>query len=70
MKIDYTTSDGTAIAGNDYVATSGTLTLVAGLTSKTFTVPILGDLLDEPNETFRVTLSNGINVNLADVRES
>lgn len=64
VMVDYATADGTALAASDYTATFGTLTLVAGLTSKTFTIPILGDLLDEPNETFHLNLSNAINASI------
>src|SRR5947199_608691 len=58
VTVDYSTSDGTATAGSDYTATSGTLTFAAGETSGTFTIPIINDALDEPNETVILTLSN------------
>ncbi|HBL61358.1 MAG TPA: hypothetical protein DDZ80_23890, partial [Cyanobacteria bacterium UBA8803] len=50
----------------DYTATSGTLTFASGETSKTITVPIIGDLLNEDNETFTVNLSNPTNATIAD----
>ncbi|MBE9144651.1 Calx-beta domain-containing protein [Planktothrix mougeotii] len=56
--INYTTSDGNAIAGNDYTPTSGTLTFAAGQTNQTFTVNIIDDTLVEGNETFNLSLSN------------
>lgn len=43
VTVDYTTSDGTAVAGTDYTATSGTLTFAAGQTSQTIAVPVLFD---------------------------
>ena len=58
VTVDYATSDNTATAGSDYVATSGTLTFAAGESTKTFTVPVIGDLLREGDETFFVNLSN------------
>jgi hypothetical protein len=42
----------------DYFATSGVLTFGAGMMSRTFTVPILNDTLDEPSETVTLTLSS------------
>jgi VCBS repeat-containing protein len=57
--IDYTTSGGTATAGGDYVATTGTLTFTAGgPASQTISVTINGDTTPEPTETFNVTLGN------------
>jgi hypothetical protein len=57
--VSYATSNGTATAGSDYTSTSGTLSWANGDTAnKTFTVPITNDTLDEPNETFTVTLSS------------
>ncbi|HEX6163369.1 MAG TPA: Calx-beta domain-containing protein, partial [Vicinamibacterales bacterium] len=64
VTVDYATANQTASAGSDYAATSGTLTFNAGETSKTLTVSILGDGTSEPNETFRVDLSNA-NANAA-----
>jgi len=58
VSINYATSNGTATAGQDYTATSGTLIFNAIETSKTFTIPIINDSIDEPNETVNITLSN------------
>jgi len=58
VTVNYSTGDGTAIAGSDYTATSGTLTFGAGVTSKTFAIPIVKDTLDESDETVNLTLSN------------
>ncbi len=59
ISVDWTTADGTATAGADYVASSGTATFTAtGAKSQTITIPVIGDLLDEANETFTVNLSN------------
>ena len=58
VTVDYATADGTATAPGDYTATSGTATIPAGQTSATIAVPIIDDSLDEPDETFTVTLSN------------
>ena len=55
---DYATSDGTATAGSDYTATSGTLSFAAGETEKTVSVPVLDDGHDEGSETLTLTLSN------------
>lgn len=58
--VDYATADGSALAGQDYVATSGTVSFAAGETSKTIAVQILGDTVHEANETFTLNLSNPV----------
>ena len=58
LSVDYATADGTAKAGEDYTATSGTMTFEPGEVVKSFAVPILNDALPEPAKSFRVTLSN------------
>ncbi len=56
--VNYATADGTAIAGIDYQAASGSVTFAPGQTSKTVSVLVIGDTLDEPDETFRLALSS------------
>jgi hypothetical protein len=58
--VDYATADGSASAGSDYVATSGTLTFGAGVTTQTVSVPVSPDSLNEADETFTVTLTNPV----------
>ena len=58
VKVDFTTSDGTATTGSDYTSVSGTLTFVDGEISKTFTVPILNNPVYEGKESVILTLSN------------
>jgi hypothetical protein len=57
VTVNYATRDGTAIAGTDYRATSGTLTFTANQTHQTVAVPVLGDTKIEADKTFTVTLS-------------
>ena len=61
MTVTYTTSEGggpsLAVSGTDFVATTGTVTIPQGSISATFTVPVIGDVIDENAETFLVTLS-------------
>ncbi|MBI4238130.1 MAG: FG-GAP repeat protein [Deltaproteobacteria bacterium] len=64
--VDYATSNGTATGGTDYTIVSGSLSFAAGETTKTFNVPILGDTLDEVDETYTATLSNAANATIAD----
>ena len=58
LTVDYATSDGTATAGSDYTATSGTLTFTAGDRSKTVSVAVLDDSHDEGEETLTLRLSD------------
>lgn len=59
VSVDYTTIDGSAVAGSDYTAAAGTLTWAAGDDAdKTFVVPLFEDGLSEGNETVQLVLSN------------
>lgn len=60
VSVDYATTNGTALAGFDYVATRGTLTFGGGVTSRTFTVPIVDDTTAESDETILLGLSNPV----------
>jgi hypothetical protein len=65
VTVDYATSDATATGSIDYRPTSGTLTIPAGATSAVIAVPVVGDTIQEGNETFILTLSNPTNASLA-----
>ncbi len=58
VTVHYTTANGTALAGQDYVAQSGILTFAAGVTQQNILVAVTGDSIVEGNETFTVTLSD------------
>jgi hypothetical protein len=57
-RLDYATADGTARAGQDYAATSGTITFSPGETVQTIAVEVNGDTTVEPNENFFVDVSS------------
>jgi hypothetical protein len=63
--VHYVTADGTALAGHDYVAVSGTLTFPPGQTTQTVLVQTLDDHVSEPAETFFVNLSNPVGATIA-----
>jgi hypothetical protein len=65
VTVNYSTADGTATAGSDYTATSGTLTFPAGTRTRTIGVSVLGDTTTEPNETFTVGLSGAANASIS-----
>ena len=67
ITVDYATANGTATAGQDYTAQSGTLTFPANSTTpQEIRVPILNDAMDEAEEeTFTVRLRNATNATLA-----
>jgi hypothetical protein len=60
--MNYTTLDGSALAGTDYMATNGLLAFNPGVTNQTITVPVIGNTLYESNKMFYVALSNPTNV--------
>src|SRR5262249_40541716 len=58
VTVGYATQDGTALAGKDYVAKTGAVLIPAGQTTATITVSVIGDLIHEDNETFKVNLTS------------
>src|SRR5262245_18603656 len=66
VKVDYKTANGTAIAGSDYNAVSGTLTFAPGQTRATVAVLVPGDTQAELDETFSVRLTSARNATIAD----
>jgi hypothetical protein len=60
ITVGVATEDGTATAGDDYVASSGTVVIPAHATSHDVTLEVIGDLIDEPDETFSVRLGNPV----------
>jgi hypothetical protein len=74
VTVDYATADVTAVAPGDYLAASGTVSFPActllpcppEATLQTVTVAIVGDALDEANETFQLNLTNPVNGTISD----
>ena len=66
VTVGYATADGTATAGADYTAASGTLTFDPGETAKTANVPVLDDVHDDDEETLTLTLSNATGARIRD----
>ena len=66
VTVNYATANGTAVAGSDYTAKSGSLTFPVGTTSLTVKVPVVGDTNDESNESFNLNLSGASGANIAD----
>ena len=66
VTVAYATADGTATAGADYTATSGTLTFAPGETAQTVPVPVLDDAHDDTGETLTLTLSNATGARIRD----
>jgi uncharacterized delta-60 repeat protein len=60
VSVDFTTRDGAARAGIDYIAQSGTLTFATNELSKSFNVPILNNALDDGDRSFTVTLERPV----------
>ena len=62
----YATADGTATQPADYTSTSGSLTFTPGQTTRSLTVPVIGETVPEANETFFVNLSGAANATISD----
>jgi hypothetical protein len=66
VTVNYATREATsgtfhATAGSDYTPKTGTITIAAGQTSGTISIPILGDTTDEEDQTFEVLLTSVTN---------
>ncbi len=69
ITVDFATADSTArVTDRDYQPVSGTLTFSPGSRTQTIAVPIVGDTVDEPTETFLVDLSGAENAVLTDAQ--
>ncbi len=64
--VNYSTANGTALAGLDYTATSGTVTFAIGQATATVRVTLINDTLVETPEALTLNLSGGSNVNIVD----
>jgi len=64
VTVSYVTQNGTATAGSDYTAKSGTVSISAGSLTATISISVNGDKTTEPDETFTVALSNPVNATL------
>jgi post-segregation antitoxin (ccd killing protein) len=67
VTVNYASANGTATLA-DYTPVSGTLTFPPGTTTQTVTIPVVGDLLNEANETVLLNLSNATNATIADAQ--
>lgn len=60
LKVDYTTRNGTATAGQDYMATHGTLVIYPDEMQAVIAVEVLGDTTPEPDENFYLDVTNPV----------
>ena len=65
VTVNYQTTNGTATAGSDYVARTGTLTFLSGVTNQTIAVPVVGDRVGESDEVFYLNLRAAVNATIA-----
>ncbi|NEP10260.1 MAG: DUF4114 domain-containing protein [Symploca sp. SIO2C1] len=69
VTVEYASQDGTAVAGQDYQAVSGTLTFEpGGVLSQTIAVLVQGDTVDELDEAVILNLSNPVNAEIVDTQ--
>ena len=66
VTVSYATTDGTALAGEDYTATAGTLSFAAGETEKIVEVRVLTDDAAEDDEVLTLTLQDAVGASIAD----
>lgn len=65
ISVDYTTQNNSAVAGQDYVATNGTVSFAPGETMHTITVIVTADAGPEGDEDFSIALSNPVNASVS-----
>lgn len=65
LAVNFATSDGSAVAGDDYVAVADTVSFAAGDTEQVIDISLIGDDTDEAAEDFTLTLGNPVGVTLA-----
>ena len=65
ISVDYAFINGTAVNGEDFNGTNGTLYFADGETSQTLVIGIVDDSLAEDNESFSIELSNAVNTTIA-----
>ncbi len=65
ITVNYSTTNGSATAGSDFVASTGTVTFSPGVTTEMIRIPLLDDAITEPTETFNVILSNPVAATIA-----
>jgi len=70
VSVDYETVDGTAKAGEDYVAQQGAIKFDPGETEKNLSFSVKGDTKPEPDERFSISLKNPQNAALSDAANS
>lgn len=68
--VDYSTENGTAIAGVDYVASSGSLRFEPGQTAKWITVSIMGEVAASPDEDAGPVADVKLSINLRRVQNA
>lgn len=64
VTVAYATQNGTATGGSDYVSAKGTIVFAPGETSRTVAIVVNGDSIEEPDETFSLTLSGATGATL------
>lgn len=65
VTFDYATQNGSAVAGTDYTAATGSVSIPAGQTSANFTLNVIGDTVTEPDRQFAVVISGVNNASLS-----
>ncbi|BFM08769.1 Calx-beta domain-containing protein [Halioxenophilus aromaticivorans] len=64
IEVDIATADGTALAGEDYLARSETITIAAGSAQATVDISVLGDTQSEDDEQLSLTIANAVGADI------